>query len=59
MQLRQYQEDCLDAIVANYQAGVRHQLVVMATGLGKTVVFSNLPARLNNGKLLVIAHRDE
>lgn len=59
MQLRQYQEDCLDAIVANYQAGVRHQLCVLATGLGKTVIFSNLPTRLNNGKLLVIAHRDE
>lgn len=59
MQLRQYQHDCLDAIVANYQAGVRHQLCVLATGLGKTVIFSNLPARLNNGKLLVIAHRDE
>ena len=59
MQLRKYQEDCLDAIVANYQAGVRHQLCVLATGLGKTVIFSNLPARLNNGKLLVIAHRDE
>ena len=59
MQLRKYQEECLDAIVENYRAGVRHQLVVMATGLGKTVVFSNLPARLNNGKMLVIAHRSE
>jgi superfamily II DNA or RNA helicase len=59
VQLRKYQEDCLDAIVENMQAGVRHQLVVMATGLGKTVVFSNLPARLNNGKMLVIAHRSE
>lgn len=59
MQLRKYQEDCLDAIVENTKAGVRHQLVVMATGLGKTVVFSNLPARLNNGKMLVIAHRSE
>ena len=59
MQLRKYQEDCLDAIVENFHAGVRHQLCVLATGLGKTVIFSNLPARLNNGKLLVIAHRDE
>jgi len=59
VQLRKYQEDCLDAIVENMQAGVRHQLVVMATGLGKTVVFSNLPARLNKGKMLVIAHRSE
>jgi ATP-dependent helicase IRC3 len=57
--LRPYQEDCLDAIAMNMQAGVRHQLVVMATGLGKTVVFSNLPSRLNNGKMLVIAHRNE
>jgi superfamily II DNA or RNA helicase len=59
LQLRKYQEDCLDAIAENMQAGVRHQLIVMATGLGKTVVFSNLPARLNNGKMLVIAHRSE
>jgi ATP-dependent helicase IRC3 len=59
VQLRKYQEDCLDSIVENMQAGVRHQLIVMATGLGKTVVFSNLPARLNNGKMLVIAHRSE
>ena len=59
MQLRKYQEDCLDSVVENLQAGVRHQLVVMATGLGKTVVFSNLPARLKNGKMLVIAHRSE
>ena len=60
MELRHYQNECLDAIVENYHAGIRHQLVVMATGLGKTVVFSNLPARLNNGrKMLVIAHRSE
>jgi len=60
MELRHYQNECLDAIIENYHAGIRHQLVVMATGLGKTVVFSNLPARLNNGrKTLVIAHRSE
>jgi superfamily II DNA or RNA helicase len=58
--LRPYQNDCLDAIVENYKAGVRHQMAVLATGLGKTVIFSNLPNRLPElGKMLVLAHRNE
>jgi superfamily II DNA or RNA helicase len=60
MQLRDYQNECLDSIVENYRAGVRHQLAVLATGLGKTVIFSNLPNRLPElKKMLVLAHRSE
>jgi ATP-dependent helicase IRC3 len=60
--LRDYQNDCLDAILKNYVEGVRQQLVVMSTGLGKTVCFANLPAKLRHllpGKVLVIAARLE
>jgi superfamily II DNA or RNA helicase len=35
-------------------------MAVLATGLGKTVIFSNLPSRLPQlGKMLVLAHRNE
>lgn len=60
--LRKYQQDCLDSILSHYEAGVYQQLVVMATGTGKTVVFANLAAqirRLLPGKMLVFAHREE
>ncbi len=60
--LRPYQEEALQAVVDNLCAGVRRQLLVLATGLGKTVIAANLPERLKElqpGKLLFIAHRDE
>ena len=60
--LRPYQEEALQAVVDNLCAGVRRQMLVLATGLGKTVIAANLPTRLNAlqpGKLLFIAHRNE
>jgi superfamily II DNA or RNA helicase len=62
MSLRPYQLDCIAAIRDGLTKGVNRQLVVMSTGLGKTVVFANLPAALNDvlpGRMLVLAHRDE
>lgn len=62
MSLRTYQNDCLDSVVKSYDAGVTRQLVTMATGTGKTVVFANLPERLHHklpGQMWVIAHREE
>lgn len=40
---------------------INSALVVMATGLGKTVVFSEIASRWNmhNGRVLIIAHRKE
>ena len=62
MQLRPYQKEALDAVVQNLNAGIRQQLLVLATGTGKTVIFAHLPSLLKDvlpGKMLVIAHRDE
>ncbi len=53
LKLRPYQQDCVDAI-DNMNEG--SGLVSMATGLGKTVVFSHIKRR---GKVLIISHREE
>src|SRR5579875_2253063 len=60
--LRPYQRDAQEAILRERDLGVRSQMVVMATGLGKTVVIATLPELLGlreNDVTLVIAHRDE
>src|SRR5260221_10415400 len=60
--LRDYQNACLDAILKNYMEGTRQQLCVLSTGLGKTVCFANLPAKMRHllpGKMLVLAARKE
>lgn len=60
--LRAYQQATLDAVMTNYRAGVRRQLISLATGTGKTVIFSNLPQMMQEelpGQLLVLAHREE
>ena len=53
MKLRDYQQKCVDAI--NSMDG-GSGLVSMATGLGKTVIFSRLKRR---GRVLIISHREE
>lgn len=52
-ELRPYQSECVD-IINNLESG--SYLVAMATGLGKTVVFSHLKRR---GRVLILSHRDE
>ncbi len=61
MQLRNYQEDCLNNIVAEARKGCIRQVVVLATGTGKTVIFSHLPPLVRNKgkKTLILAHREE
>lgn len=56
--LRDWQETALDRIVAASDRGVRRQLGVAATGLGKTVLFVALIQRLGC-RALILAHRDE
>ena len=59
-ELRDYQRQCLEAIWAHYQAGVRRQLVCLPTGTGKTIVFANFPSFFRMRKrMLVLAHREE
>lgn len=56
--LREYQEQILERVEAAEARGVRKQLVVAATGLGKSLVFTAL-ARRRGGRALILAHRDE
>jgi len=58
LQLRQYQTECLQSIHDNYMQRINRQLVHMATGAGKTVVFANLIRQMDR-KTLVLAHTCE
>ena len=53
IELRPYQQECVDTI-NNLESG--SHLVSVATGLGKTVIFSHLKRR---GRTLILSHRDE
>ena len=66
--LRGYQSAGLDAIAQALEAGTNRQLLQMATGTGKTVLFAELRKRLapwleqfpeRQRRMLVIAHREE
>ncbi len=62
MQLRDYQQSALDSINDAYKKGINRQLIVLATGLGKTVIFSHLISQRiaqTKKKALIIAHREE
>jgi superfamily II DNA or RNA helicase len=59
MQLRDYQTQALDAVKANFEKGVNRQLLALATGCGKTVIFAHLPQLISKKKTLVLAHREE
>lgn len=62
MPLRPYQIEATNKIDDSHTAGIIRQLLVMATGTGKTEVFSHLPERLKNklpGQMMVLLHRDE
>lgn len=58
LELRPYQRDALDRTYEAEARGVRRQLGVAATGLGKTIIFCAL-ARERGGRTLVIVHREE
>lgn len=53
LELRDYQKECVDTL--NQLDGGSH-LVAVATGLGKTVIFSQLERK---GRVLILSHRDE
>lgn len=56
--LRAYQEEALERSASAEARGIRKQLIVAATGLGKTVMFAEL-ARRRNTRTMVLVHRDE
>lgn len=58
LSLRDYQQEALQSILKEYQAGITRQLVALPTGTGKTILFAAL-AREMNRPTLIIAHREE
>ncbi|MBO7688655.1 MAG: DEAD/DEAH box helicase [Kiritimatiellae bacterium] len=61
MELRPYQNEAVKAVESEFARGVRSTLIVLATGCGKTIVFSHLAARevRRGGRVLILAHRGE
>lgn len=60
IELRHYQDQAIDAVLAEWAEGHRATLLVAATGLGKTTMFAELlRRRAPHGRSLVIAHREE
>lgn len=59
MQLRPKQVECLSAIREHYENGTARLLVILPTGTGKTVVFSQIPKWFPGKRTLVIAHTEE
>ena len=61
MQLRPYQNEAVASVEAEFARGVRSTLIVLATGCGKTIVFSHLAAMevRRGGRVLILAHRGE
>lgn len=54
MDLRPYQQDCINTVEAQPPGAY---LVQMATGMGKTVTFANLPR--HGERMLILSHREE
>ena len=61
MELRPYQTEAVEAILHQWQEGIRKTLLVLPTGTGKTIVFSEVIRRvvLAGGRVLILAHREE
>lgn len=59
---RYYQKEATQAIEDSLTAGISRQLLVCATGTGKTEIFSHLPLKLKHklpGQQMLLLHRDE
>lgn len=53
IKLRDYQSECISEIVSRHSG---RYLIQMATGLGKTVTFANIP---REGRMMILSHREE
>lgn len=60
-ELRPYQKEAVEGVMAQWEAGNRSTLLVMCTGAGKTIVFAEVIRRWQKthpgGRVLVMAHR--
>jgi ATP-dependent helicase IRC3 len=63
IQLREYQEECIQAVLSYLGAGHKRLGISLATGSGKTVIFTHLIDRISTigyaSQTLILAHRRE
>lgn len=61
MELRPYQKEARDAVLAQWRDGFQKTLLVLPTGCGKTIVFAKITERcVSDGRrVLILAHRGE
>lgn len=58
LKLRDYQQEALEAIQAEFNNGIFKQLIVLPTGSGKTILMAAIVKHFNK-RVLLIAHREE
>lgn len=61
MELRPYQKEAKEAVLTQWNDGIRRTLLVLPTGCGKTIVFAKITEEcVRSGKrVLILAHRGE
>ena len=64
IQLRDYQEECIQSVLSHLAKGDKRLGVSLATGSGKTVIFTHLidrvqPVRENANQTMILVHRRE
>lgn len=59
MHLRDYQRQAVDSVFAEFDSGRKSTLLVLPTGCGKTICFGHVIKRWQNGRVMVLAHREE
>lgn len=61
MELRPYQQEAKERIFEEWNKGVKHTLLVLPTGCGKTIVFAKVTEECvkQGDRVLILAHRGE
>jgi len=59
LELRPYQAECVSRVRAALSSRSQSTLAVLPTGTGKTVIFGHIASDWTEGRILVIAHREE
>ena len=58
VQLRDYQSEALNSVIASFSDGTKKQLIVLPTGSGKTILMAAIAKHFNR-RTLLLAHREE
>lgn len=53
-----YQQEALQSVIAEFEAGTHRQLICLPTGTGKTILMAAIAKHFNK-KILILAHREE